>query len=55
MQKFMQAQVQKVELLEDEKLGETKLGAKIVAKLGTKPSAKDGTKLGIKSSAKLGA
>jgi len=42
--------VQKVDAIEDEKDGETKLGAKLDAKNG----AKDGTKLGIKPGVKLG-
>ena len=50
MQKLMQVQAQKVDAINDTKVGETKLGAKIDAKHG----AKDGTKLGIKLGIKLG-
>ena len=50
MQKLMQVQEKKVDAIEDEKYGETKLGAKLDAKHG----AKDGTKLGIKRGVKLG-
>jgi len=37
--------VQKLDAIEDEKVGETKLGAKLDVKIGTKPGAKDGTKI----------
>lgn len=50
MQKLMQAQVQKVDGIENEKFCETTIGAKLDAKHG----AKDDTKLGIKPGVKSG-
>ena len=50
MKKLMQVQAQKVDAINDTKVGETKLGAKLDAKHG----AKDGTKLDIKHGVKLG-
>lgn len=50
LQQLMQVQAQKVDAIEDEKVGEKKLGAKI----HTKHGAKDGTKPGIKPSIKPG-
>ena len=54
MKNLMRVQVEKVDAIEDEKVCETKLGAKIDAKPNTKLSAKDGTKPCEKPSAKLG-
>ena len=49
----MQVYVQKVDANEDEKVCQTKLGAKLDVKPGTKPDAKDDTKLGQKFGANL--
>ena len=50
MQNLMQVQVQKLDVIEDAKVCETKLGAKLDEKHG----ANDGTKIGIKPDVKLG-